>query len=83
MVKNFLVELAGTQFRFNTLSSKTLQAFQVYHMQDGKQQRFHMQINGNGSFFITDPEHCPKDYVLLEVALSNAIFDNQDAKIKL
>jgi hypothetical protein len=76
MVKNFMIELANTQFRFNTLSSSTLQVFQVYVPHRAKQQRFHMQRRGD-TFFITDPAACPPEYLGLEGELSAAIFNSQ------
>lgn len=77
MIRNFTAELAGTQFRFNTLSSTTLHAFQVYMMQAGKQLRFHMQRKEN-DFFITDRSICSEEILALEADLSVAILTNQD-----
>jgi acid phosphatase class B len=77
MIRNFTVELAGTSFKFNTLSAKELKAFQVYVQQDGRQLRFHMQ-RGDEVFYITDRSICPAEYVALEAELSAAIFKSQD-----
>jgi len=76
MVKNFEVKLAGTVFGFITLSSSTLQVFQVYVPYGTKQARFHMQRKGD-SFFITDPSACPPEYLGLEAELTAGIFNSQ------
>ncbi|HTD99022.1 MAG TPA: hypothetical protein VK668_07025 [Mucilaginibacter sp.] len=77
MIRNFTVELAGTHFKFNTLSAKDLRAFQVYVQHEGKQLRCHMQLR-DGAFYITDPTICPAEYMALEAALSEAILKSQD-----
>ena len=78
MIRNFTTEIKGTSFRFNTLSSTTLQAFQVYvQQQPGKPLRFHMQRKGE-TFFITDPSICPTEYLAIEAALSEAILNSQE-----
>lgn len=54
-----------------------LQLFQVYVMHNGKKERFHMQINDDGVFTITDPFNCPEEYRTYEAALSEAILASE------
>jgi len=77
MIKNFTVELAGTQFKFHTMSTKALELFQVYAQREGKPFRFHMQLR-NDAFVITDRSICPPEYLTLEAALNGAILNSQD-----
>jgi hypothetical protein len=81
LVETFSKEVAGVIFKFNTLSSKSIRAFQVYVLHEGKQLRFHMQTNSEGTFYITDPDHCPKVYFDLEVALGEAIYSHHTAAV--
>lgn len=77
MIRNFTAELAGISFRFNALSSTTLQVFQVYVPQPGKHLRFHMQRKTD-AFFITDRSVCPDEILALEAELSTAILTSQE-----
>lgn len=77
MIKSFPLDLEGVHFQFNTLSTKALQAFQVYVKHDSKPLRFHMQLKDE-SFYITDPTSCPKEYLAIEQQLSDAIFKSQE-----
>lgn len=61
---------------FNTLNTVKAQAFQVYVMHEGKKFRFHMQLNSDKEFHITDRSVCPAEYLQLEAALSQAIGEN-------
>jgi len=48
------------EFNFHTMNVKKVQLFQVYVMHDGKKHRFHVQVNDQGAFEITDPNACPE-----------------------
>ena len=72
-MKNFKVEAEGAEFEFITMHAREVKLFQVYVMYEGKRRRFHMQLNQEGNFVITDPEHCPQEYLKAEELLSKAI----------
>jgi hypothetical protein len=76
MISNFKAVVGEQEFTFHTMNSVRLQAFQVYVMHDGKKSRFHLQLNGQGVFFITDITACPEPYRGLETALSEAVLAN-------
>ena len=76
MIKSFPLDLEALHFQFNTLSTKSLQAFQVYVKHEAAQLRFHMQLK-DGSFYITDPASCPSKFLLLEQQLSDGILRSQ------
>ena len=58
MIGNFTTQVGGIEFEFLTQHVIKLHGFQVYVMNDGVKVRFHMQINSEGTFFITDPGSC-------------------------
>lgn len=72
-MKNFTVEADGATFEFNTMNIQRLQLFQVYVTHNGEKKRFHMQINDQGEFKITDPQSCPGEYHRTEEQLNKAI----------
>jgi hypothetical protein len=72
---NFTKEIAGTVFEFKTMHTKKLQAFQVYVLDGGIRKRFHLQIDPNNEFRITDPQSAPDGILPLEKDLSYAIFE--------
>lgn len=72
---NFTKEIAGTVFEFKTMHTKKLQAFQVYVPDGGTKKRFHLQIDPNNEFRITDPQSAPTGILSLEKDLSYAIFE--------
>jgi hypothetical protein len=78
MIKNFIVELSGMKFNFNTIHALKLQVFQVYTELEGKKVRFHMQRNEVDTFYITDKEACPAVFHSLEKELSDLILISQD-----
>ncbi len=64
------------KFTFNPINAYKLQLFQVYTMIKEQNVRFHMQINEEGAFEITDKERLPAAYLALEPQLANAIITN-------
>jgi hypothetical protein len=72
-MRNFTVDADGAQFEFNTMNVKRLHLFQVHVTHEGNRARFHMQVDANGNFKITDPQSCPPEYHRTEEQLSNAI----------
>lgn len=76
MITNFKAEIDGTEFDFRTMNVKKLQLFQVYVMYENKKKRFHMQVNEQGTFRITDLPSCPETFHPLEQKLSTAILKN-------
>lgn len=77
MIKNFTADVSGKTFRFNTLHATILKVFQVYVQHEGKQYRFHMQLNENGVFYITQPEHCHQEYLAIENELIDCLLKSQ------
>lgn len=73
MINNFKIDFEGAEFEFFTMNAVKLQLFQVYVLHDGKKKRFHMQLNNEGAFYITDKNSCPEIYHTLEKTLSDAI----------
>jgi hypothetical protein len=73
MITNFNIELSEGHFEFITMNRVKLQLFQVYVQHDGKKKRFHMQLNDEGIFYITDKQSCPEIYHTLESTFSDAI----------
>ena len=73
MITNFNIELNDAQFEFNTMNRVKLQLFQVYVLHEGKKKRFYMQLNEEGTFYITDKPSCPQIHHDLESTLSDAI----------
>jgi len=80
MINKFKIEFEGAEFEFLPMNSVRLQLFQVYVFHEGKKQRFHMQVNGNGTFYITDKQACPEIYLSLENTLSDAILKLGETK---
>jgi len=72
MVRAFQTEISGVSFQFNPINISKPFNYQVYVSHEGKIKRFHMQRNG-GTFEITDPNNCPKEYRVFELQLSEAI----------
>jgi hypothetical protein len=77
MIANFKKEIAGIEFEFNPMNILRLQLFQIYVIHEGKKERFHMQINDEGVFKITDTINCPEEYRTYEAALSEAILASE------
>jgi len=77
MITNFKKDIAGIEFEFNPMNILRLQLFQIYVMHEGKRERFHMQINDEGVFKITDQINCPEEYRTYEAALSEAILASE------
>jgi hypothetical protein len=73
MIVNFNIELDGTNFEFHSMNRVRLQLFQVYVNYEGKQRRFHMEIEEDGNFHIKDKPACPESYLPLETTMSDAI----------
>jgi len=78
MIRNFNTQVGGVEFEFLTQHVIKLHGFQVYVMQDGAKVRFHMQVNPEGTFFITDRNSCPQAYHEFEISLSDAILSSQN-----
>ncbi len=76
MITNFKAEIDGTEFDLRTMNVKKLQLFQVYVMYENNKKRFHMQVNEQGTFRITDLASCPETIHPLEQKLSMAILKN-------
>ena len=72
-MRNFKVEAEGAEFEFISMHVREAKAFQVYVVYEGKRQRFHMQRNDEGEFYITNKDHCPAVYHKAEELLSKAI----------
>lgn len=72
---NFKKDLEGAVFEFHTMNVKKLHLFQVYVNFEGRRHRFHMQRQGEGDFYITDPQKVPKGCRHLEKLLNAAIFE--------
>jgi hypothetical protein len=73
MTNNFKIDFEGTDFEFFSMNRWKLQLYQVYVLYDGKRKRFHMQLNEEGKFYITDKQTCPQIYLHLEDTLGDAI----------
>ncbi|WP_295676736.1 hypothetical protein [uncultured Mucilaginibacter sp.] len=73
MITNFTIDLSGATFEFFTMNRVNLQLFQVYVLHEGKKQRFHMQFNEAGAFYIANKQVCPEIYHGLESTFSDAI----------
>jgi len=73
MTTNFKIDFNDAEFKFISMNRVKLQLFQVYVMHDGKERRFHMQVNDEGTFRIVDLFSCPEVYQSLESTLSDAI----------
>lgn len=63
-------------FELHPVNIREKQLYQVYTFHDGKQVRFHLQKQNGENFIITDKNHCPKDFHLLESEFSSAIYSN-------
>ena len=77
MIRNFNETVGGVEFEFLTQHVIKLHGFQVYVVEEGQKRRFHMQVNAEGKFFITDPNSCPEAYLAFEPYLSDAILNSQ------
>lgn len=75
MISNFVTEIEGVAFEFNTMNAERLQLFQVYVMDQGLKRRFHMQVNAeeNNRFKFAIKDVCPEPYRHLEDAFHDAI----------
>lgn len=73
MTQNFAIDLSGANFEFISMNRVKLQLFQVRVQNDGKNHRFHMQLNDTGTFYITDKQTCPEIFHDLESAFSDAV----------
>jgi hypothetical protein len=73
MIKNFTAELDGIIFEFHTMNVKKLQLFQVYATCENKKVRFHMQVNEQRTFHITDRQSYPSNCLPHEATLSDLI----------
>jgi hypothetical protein len=74
--KVFSIEQHQVEFDFNPMNAKDPQLYQVYFMYGPKRVRFHMQINGEGQFVITDKNRCPDKCNALESEFSQAILES-------
>jgi hypothetical protein len=73
-MKNFTIEEEGHTVRFITMNRRRIQLFQVYSTIEGKEHRFHMQINEQtGDFAITEKFHCPPIFLKHEQRFNEAI----------
>jgi hypothetical protein len=79
MTANFVREIEGTTFEFNTMNAERLQLFQVYVLEGDVKKRFHMQLNKENKFRIMDRAACPESYLHLKGALHDAILENHAA----
>jgi len=77
MIRSFNAQVGGVEFEFLTQHVVKLHGFQVYVMHEGQKRRFHMQINTEKKFFITDRAACPQEYLPFEISLSDAILSSQ------
>jgi len=77
MIRNFSTQVGGVDFEFLTQHVIKLYGFQVYVLHDGAKVRFHMQVNEEGKFLITDRNSCPQAYLAFEPYLSEAILCSQ------
>jgi len=77
MIKNFNANVGGVEFEFLTQHVIKLHGFQVYVTHEGQKRRFHMQVNAEGKFNITDPNSCPNEYLPFETYLSDSILNSQ------
>jgi hypothetical protein len=73
MKNTFKTEIDGTLFEFHSMNVQRLQLFQVYVMHENEKLRFHMQVDSERVFKITDPSVCPDKFMQLESALHDAI----------
>ncbi|MBB6107702.1 hypothetical protein SAMN05421821_101382 [Mucilaginibacter lappiensis] len=80
MTTNFKIDFDDAEFEFVSMNRVRLQLFQVYVLHEGKKQRFHMQINDQAAFYITDMQVCPEVYRSLENTLSDAILKLGEVK---
>lgn len=76
--KVFSIEQHQVEFDFNPMNTKDPQLYQVYFMYGPKKVRFHMQINSEGQFVITDKNRCPDKCNALESEFSRAILESID-----
>ena len=74
--KVFSIEQHQVEFDFNPMNAKDPQLYQVYFMYGPKRVRFHMQINSEGQFVITDKNRCPDKCNALESEFSQAILES-------
>lgn len=74
MIRKFTKEIEGTEFEFNPMNILKLQLFQVYVNQGETRYRFHMEVNQDGVFKISDHVNCPPELLSLEAALGEAIW---------
>lgn len=74
--KTFTIEQHEVQFEFLPMNAKDQQLYQVYFMYGPKRVRFHMQINNEGQFVITDKNRCPDKCNALESEFSRAILES-------
>lgn len=77
MITKFTKDIAGIEFEFNPMNILRLQLFQIYVMYNDQRCRFHMQINDEGVFKITDPSNCPEEYRTYEAAMSEVILASE------
>lgn len=79
-IKRFMIDLPleaeNIPFHLHPVNVREKQLYQVYTTFQGKEHRFHMQSSDGQNFKITDRARCPKDYLVLESALSEAIVNN-------
>ena len=80
MINNFTIDFEGAAFEFLTMNATRLHLFQVYVKHEGQRKRFHMQVNDQGTFYITDKLSCPEIYRGLESTLSDAILKLGETK---
>jgi len=74
--KVFNIEQHQVEFEFNPMNAKEQQLYQVYFMYGPRRVRFHMQINEEGRFVITDKNKCPEKCSALESEFSQAILES-------
>jgi len=77
MIRSFNTKVGGVEFEFLTQHVIKLHGFQVYVIHEGQKRRFHMQVDAEGKFFITDRNSCPEEYLPFETYLSDAILNSQ------
>ncbi|NHA03319.1 hypothetical protein G7092_05920 [Mucilaginibacter sp. HC2] len=80
MTTNFKIDFNDAEFEFISMNRVKLQLFQVYVLHEGKKQRFHMQVNEQGTFYITDMPVCPPIYRSLESTFNDAILKLGEVK---
>ncbi len=68
-----MVGEAAVQFDFLPMNIRIRELYQVYATHGEKKLRFHMQLNKEGVFRITDKNRIPASFTALEQELSDAI----------